>query len=76
MTDLPFQPLQLLIEKRGGLAAVGASKGSNPALRQAYYRAKRRGTVPVVMADTLCVELLDCHPREVWGDVWIACVMA
>lgn len=40
-------------------------------LRKAYYRAVTRGRVSVTHADELALELLGCHPAEVWGDAWL-----
>jgi hypothetical protein len=73
--NLPFEPFSDIVEARGGIAAVGASKAARPALRQAYYRAKRRGEVTPAVADELAVELLACHPVQVWGHDWVACVL-
>jgi hypothetical protein len=76
MKHLSAEPLVLIVTQRGGLAQLGAGKGANSALRQAFYRAKKRGFISMEQADDLCVQLLGCHPVQIWGDAWIACALA
>jgi hypothetical protein len=75
MPQLRVEPLVQAVQERGGLAGLGAGKHANTALRQAFYRARRKGLIPLDQADDLCVQLLGCHPVQVWGDAWIACAL-
>jgi hypothetical protein len=76
MHDLDVTPLVDAVAELGGLAALGAGKNGNSALRQAFYRARRRERLSLEMADEICIKLLGCHPIQVWGDAWVACALA
>jgi hypothetical protein len=68
---LPIEPLRRAVERRGGLAQLGAGKHGDTALRQAYHRGLRQGYLSLVAADQLAVRLLGAHPIELWGDAWL-----
>lgn len=76
---LPFLPLAALISARGGLAACGVRHQAGDGiervrwtarLQRALHRARRDGFITYQAADTICVLVLQCHPQDVFGDVW------
>jgi hypothetical protein len=76
---LPILPLAALISARGGLAACGVRHQAGDGvervrwtarLQRALHRARRNGFITYQAADTMCVMVLQCHPQDVFGDVW------
>ncbi len=53
------------------VAAEGVSTDRYPQrIQQAFYRARREGTITVSAADQLAVVMARAHPCELWGDAW------
>jgi hypothetical protein len=79
---LPVGPLAVMVDARGGLAALGmferrsdsrARRQEYKRLTRAYYRALERGALSYAHADELAIRLFAEHPCAIWGvDAWYA----
>jgi hypothetical protein len=62
---LPIAPLRRAMDQAG--VSVNSTGES---LSRQMSRYQRRGEIPLLLADELCVKILGVHPYDVWGPEW------
>lgn len=76
---LPVEPLVDLIDRQGGLRALGVRhRDGDPAehvrwverIYRSYLRCRERGWISIYDADEMSVKVLRLHPSQVWDDGW------
>lgn len=67
---MPYKPLpEYEMGKHGG-HQFGGINTIDKTLARAWHRAESTGRITTGMADEICVNLLNKHPAEVFGEAW------
>lgn len=75
MLKLDSDPIVARVEAFGGisqLCRVLPTSREQATVRMSYQRAKRDGHITLRAADRICVRLLQCNPRELYGNQIVA----
>lgn len=73
--DLPFEPLDRVLESFGGVCAAMDRNGvldpnERERIEKAVGRARKAGVIDIAHGDDVTCKALGLHPALVWGDAW------